>query len=93
MRFCERFKGFRVLRIIFFMTGFSLLFSILSNIVNKIIIIIIIIVIIIIIIMIIIIMMMIIIIITIIIIMNFIAPHNSIRQFHLLKSNKFSLSH
>ena len=82
------------------MTGFSLLFSILSNIVNKIIIIIIIIVIIIMMIIIIIIIMIIIIIITIIIIiiiiiiiMNFIAPHDSIRQFRLLKSNKFSLSH
>ena len=31
-------------------------------------------------------------IIIIIIIINFIAPHNNIRQFHLLKSSKFSLS-
>ena len=34
-----------------------------------------------------------IIIIIIIIIINFYAPHNSIKQFHLLKSSKFSLSH
>ena len=35
----------------------------------------------------------IIIIIIIIIIINFYAPHNSIKQFHLLNSSKFSLSH